>query len=430
MSHPSADPAVNAVAARLVGLATADPSRARVLELGCGSGHHLLPLAARWPEAEFEGVDRDGAAVELARGLAAEGGLANARFHEGGFEDGGPAEGGEFDFIIAHGVFSWVPDEAKLALLRRIAERLGPRGVAVVSFNVAAGWRRRLPLVEKARAIQAAGGDGVELMRALEILRDVCESDDERLIVDDMRAKGAAVLAHDDFAPVNDPFSLKDFVALAAHHGLRWLGEGVPADNRAEGGAVVDGAAFAGDPVGMHEALDEAGDRTFRSALLCRADAEVAGRVPASAVADCFLSAGPAADGRDAALAGELAAAAPGDAHAGELIQRHGPAMATRIVKALYDGTAAARTHAADVRRAVPEAPRMDGLRLACARRGLPVVDARHRPCEFPRAHLELLAMMDGSRRLDGLSAIARERCPELAFGAWMRHLAQRGFFL
>lgn len=427
MSHPTADPAVNAVAARLVGHAAADPSCARILELGCASGHHLLPLAARWPEAEMVGVDLDGSAITQARELAAEAGLANVAFHEGGLEDCA-LEGG-FDFIIAHGVFSWVPDEAKLALLRRIASDLKPNGVAVVSFNVAAGWRARLPVVAKARAIQAAGED-VEVMRALEILRDVCESDAERAEVDDMLAKGAAVLAHDDFAPVNDPFSLADFAALATHHGLRWLGEGVPADNRPVGGAAVDEAAFSGDPVGMHHALDEAGGRTFRSALLCLANAAVAPRVPASVVEAFFLSATPGADGGDPWLLGELAVAAPGDAHGGEFIARHGPQMATRIVRGIFDGSVAARTHAVHVRTAVPDVPRMDELRLACARRGLPVVDARHRPCMFPQAHMELLALMDGSRSLNQLAGIASGTCPELAFDRWMLHLAERGFFL
>ena len=427
MSHPTADPAVNVVAARLVGHAAVDPSRARILELGCASGHHLLPLAARWPEAELVGVDRDAEAIGDARALAAEAGLANVDFRVGGLEDC-ELEGG-FDFIIAHGVFSWVPDEAKLALLRRIEAHLGPKGVAVVSFNVAAGWRARLPVVAKARAIQAAGEE-VEVMRALDVLRDVCESDAERVIVDDMLAKGAAVLAHDDFAPVNDPFSLAEFAVLAAHHGLRWLGEGVPADNRPVGGAVVDEAAFGGDMVAMHHALDEAGGRTFRSAMLCRADAVLEPRVPASVVGEFFISAGSGADASDGVLQGELAAAAPGDANAGDVIARHDPAMATRIVRGIFDGAVEARCHAAHVRAAVPGFPRMDELRLACARGGLPVVDARHRPCMFPPTHLELLALMDGSRSFEQLAEIAGWECPELAFDPWMRHLAERGFFL
>lgn len=425
MSHPSADPAVNAVAARLVGHRAGDPSQARTLELGCASGHHLLPLAARWPEAEIVGIDADARAIALARELAAEAGLANATFHAGPFES--LALEGDFHFIIAHGVFSWVADAVKLALFQRIATLLSQDGVAVVSFNVAAGWQARMPVAAKARAVQAAGGGPgeVSLTRALEILRDVCEADAERSIVDDMLAKGEAVLAHDDFAPVNDAFSLADFVALAAHHGLRWLGESVPGVLQS-----MEGADAAGDPAAIQDALDRATGRTFRSALLCRADAVIAPRVPASVVEPFFLCAKAGACGGDAALMGELAAAAPHDAHAGEMISRHGPAMATRIVRGILVGDVAARTHPAHARVAVPGAPRMDELRLACARRGLPVVDARHRPCVYPPAHLEILAMMDGTRTLAELAEIAHLRAADLDFPRWMLHLAQRGFLL
>jgi len=423
MSHPSADPAVNAVAARLVGLDAADPSRARILELGCGSGHHLLPLAVRWPEAELAAIDRDECAIRLARELATEAALANVEFRVGDLEPG--AGQGSFDFIIAHGVFSWVPDTTKLALLRQISTSLGPRGVAVVSFNVAAGWRARLPLIAKARAIQQAG-DGVEVMRALEILREICESDAERVIIDDMRAKGASVLAYDDFAPICDAFSLTDFVELAAHHGLRWLGEGVPADNLPVAGAVVDESAFQNDLVAMHNALDEAGGRTFRSALLCRADASVNSKVSASVVSKCFISPGISDAGGNPEWLAEVRTAAPQDVMAGELIARHGPSVATRVVRGIFDGILAARTHPVAVRNEVPDHPRMDELRLACARRKLPIPDARHVPCVFPDAQYELLARMDGTR---GLEELKKAAPPELAFGPWSQHLAQRGYF-
>jgi len=421
MSHPTGDPAVNAIAARLAGIKPADPANARILELGCASGHHLLPLAVRWPDSEFLGIDMDPEAISLARDIASDAGLSNIRFRQADLRDEDPAGQGTWNFIIAHGVFSWVPDDVKIALLRRVASGLTANGIAVVSFNVAAGWRARHPLIAKARAIQNAA-EGVELMRALEILRDVCESDAERTIVDDMRAKGPAVLAHDDFAPVCDAFTLPDFVALAAHCGLRWLGEGVPADNLPVGGATVDPLAFPGNPLAMHHALDEAGGRTFRSALLCRADAAVEPRVSASVVSSFFISPARHAtvpdfpDGKS-----EI----PGR----DWITRDGPAAATRIVNGIFDGSLVARSHPAIRTRGTPKHPRMDPLRLACARRGLPVVDAIHLPCKFPDPHRELLALMDGTRTFDELEGLAAARCPGLAFGPWMRHLAARGIF-
>ena len=46
-----------------------------------------------------------------------------------------------FDFIICHGVFSWIAEPLREALLRVISERLAPEGVAAISFNVLPGWR-------------------------------------------------------------------------------------------------------------------------------------------------------------------------------------------------------------------------------------------------------------------------------------------------
>lgn len=249
MSHPAADPAVNAVVARAAGLDVADPAGARILEIGCGTGHHLLSLANRWPGARCHGVDISGRSISVARNRARQAALGNARFFECPLEQFEPE--GEYEVIIAHGVFSWVPDEVKLALMDFIGKRLAPHGIAVVSFNVVAGWRQRMAVVEKVRAIQALGD--VDEMTALSVMADVAEGE-EKGIVADMLAKGAEVLAFDDFAPVMDAWSLGAVVKLAEASGLRWLGDSVSGERGAD-------------------AADDLGKRTFRSELFCRADA-------------------------------------------------------------------------------------------------------------------------------------------------------------
>jgi trans-aconitate methyltransferase len=260
MSHPSADPAVNAEVAQAAGLACAEMADARILEIGCGTGHHILSLANRWPGAEWVGVDISAKGISRARRLASEAGLKNGKFCECSILEYEPE--GEFECIIAHGVFSWVPDEVKIGLVDFIGKKLAPNGIAVMSFNVAAGWKTRMPVVEKVKAIQELGD--TDEMTALSVMKDVAD-ETEAVIIDDMLAKGAEVLAFDDFAPVMDAWSLGAVVKLAEASGLKWLGDSVSGER--------------GDDAG-----DNAAKRTFRSELFCRADA--------------VLSAMPGASGR------------------------------------------------------------------------------------------------------------------------------------
>ncbi len=120
MSHPCADPEVNRAVARSLGLDVVEISGASILEIGCGTGHHVLSLASRWPELEFVGVDISERCIKRAKNLAAQAGIKNVSFHAVSVLDFRPE--GKFDFIIAHGVFSWVPDEVKVGLMDFIAK--------------------------------------------------------------------------------------------------------------------------------------------------------------------------------------------------------------------------------------------------------------------------------------------------------------------
>ena len=112
LSHPARVGAI----ARLLGMNAAAPDRCRVLELGCAEGMNLLPLAERLPRAEFVGVDLSANQIATAEASRAACGIGNARFIHADLREFEP-EAGAFDFVIAHGVYSWVPDEVKERLL-------------------------------------------------------------------------------------------------------------------------------------------------------------------------------------------------------------------------------------------------------------------------------------------------------------------------
>jgi SAM-dependent methyltransferase len=432
MSHPLSDPAVSAVAARMGGLEVPHPRRARILEIGCCSGHNLLPLALRWPESRFVGIDLAERSINEARERAAQVGIRNVVFHAGDLRDFEPADG-PFDFIIAHGFFSWVPDEVKAALLVFCYRNLSPSGIATISFNLECGWRPRLPVIAKVRAIrQARGGD---LMDALEILKSLtAPGDPEAAIIADMFVKGPAILAFDDFGPVNDPWPLDRFAQAAANAGLRWLGESDPGTNLPAGLGVDVMAELRGratDPLGFQLAMDEAAGRTFRSGVLCRDDAPVAARIPASRVLEFSVRAGnEPADPEAMAIFRTIRSFAPACVPVQEVIVAHDPRMAVRqISEGITRGWLRPRIEPVRFASEPPEFPRLDPLRLLCARLSLPVVDAWHVPCDFPARHFGVLALMDGSKRQRDLAGFVAGHCPELAFAPWLAHLAGRGFF-
>lgn len=338
MSHPSADPATNAEIARNAGLDTKDPSNARILEIGCATGHHILSLASRWPGAECTGMDISAKAISRARSLARRSAMDNVRLCECSLLDFEPE--GEFDQIIAHGFFSWVTDEVKIHLLDFIGKHLVPNGIATVSFNVAAGWKTRMPVVEKVRAIQVAGE--TDEMTALGILKTVADAE-ESAIIDDMLAKGAEVLAFDDFAPVMDAWSLGAFRKLGGLSGLKILGE-------------------TGDDL-----TDEKGGRTFRTELLCRADADL-----------------------------------------------EKPNVRRPKVTATFS---------------IPDFPKLNPWRMTCVQEGVAIVDAELIPCVFNTQQLLVMAAMDGSKSHVRLAEHARDVAPGLDFVAFLKHISDRGMF-
>jgi SAM-dependent methyltransferase len=435
MSHPVADPAVSAVAARMGGLEVPHPCHARILEIGCGSGHHLLPLALRWPESHFVGIDLAARPIAEARQRAAAAGVNNICFLAGDLRDFEPTEG-PFDFIIAHGFFSWVPDEVKAALLIFCGRHLSPRGIATISFNLECGWAARLPVIAKACAIQQArGGDVVS---ALEILRLLTGHDEPAAaIIADMLAKGPAILACDDFAPINDPWPLDRFVQAAANTGLRWLGESDPAENIPSCLGVESLAALrAGtdDPLEFQMAVDAAVGRTFRSGLVCRADAPVAGQIPLSGVLEFSVRAGheptdPAVREIFDVVRSFAPACVPMKVIMAALPPCEVKLVARQISEGISGGWLRPRIEPVSFASEPPDFPRLDAFRLFCAHEGLPLVDVWHMPCSFPQAHYPLLAAMDGSRSREDLARFSKNHCPELAFEPWLRHLAGRGMF-
>ncbi|MBI2478687.1 MAG: class I SAM-dependent methyltransferase [Planctomycetia bacterium] len=114
----------------------------RVLELGCSSGGNLIPMADQLPQARFVGIDASTKAIEKGNQTIRAVGLQNIELRHADILKLDDALG-EFDYIITHGVFSWVPQPVQDKILDLCAKQLAPNGVAYVSYNTYPGWHFR-----------------------------------------------------------------------------------------------------------------------------------------------------------------------------------------------------------------------------------------------------------------------------------------------
>jgi SAM-dependent methyltransferase len=261
-----------AVVARLAGWSPPPVARARVLELGCGRGGNLLPMAASLAEATLVGVDLSTRQIDAAREVAAAAGLANVTFVEAGFES--PVAGGPFDYVVAHGVCSWVAPEVRRALLRAMAATLGAGGVAYVSFNVLPGWYERMAARDWLRGAPAKDARAslawlrAQVSPALADYRRRLEAVAARLAETER-----AYLVHEYLAPEHHPLRVEDLLGEAADAGLAYLGDAIPSETALE--LLPDAVRERARGLGAAEVqrlVDFVRNTAFRRALFVRAD--------------------------------------------------------------------------------------------------------------------------------------------------------------
>ncbi len=147
----------------------------RYLDLGCGYATTLLPLAAANPQAEFVGVDFMPEHVAFANRVIQRTGLKNAQVLESAFGDiaQNPALlGGPFDFIVMHGVYTWVSPQTQQEIISILRTHLKPGGLCYVGYNTHPGWTRAVPLqhILSSLAGQFSGSSIERVTQALRIL--------------------------------------------------------------------------------------------------------------------------------------------------------------------------------------------------------------------------------------------------------------------
>ena len=270
-----------ATLAILFGMTPAPVERCRVLELGCGDGGNLIPMAYGLPDSSFTGADLAESAVARGQDLIGELRLNNIRLHHLDLMDL-DLRFGEFDYIIAHGLYSWVPPQVREKILDICKAHLAAQGVAFVSYNTYPGGH----LLDSIREMmhfhtRNTTSRREQLRQSRELLEFLVEANPDpdvhgALLRQELKSlldREPEFFYHDELSEHNHRFYFHEFVAQARHHGLQFLSEAklfnMQADSFGPQVAEKIRAFSAGDELAREQYLDFLKLRNFRQTLLC-----------------------------------------------------------------------------------------------------------------------------------------------------------------
>ena len=288
----ASQPACLAAIARLHGLTPAAPDKASVLELGCGSGGNIIPLAARFPGAKFAGIDLAASHVARAQARIAALGLKNIIIRQGDVASL-DLSALTLDYIICHGVFSWVEPATQDAILRICGQHLKPHGIVYMSYNVLPGWHQRNIVrdicLEHARPEKSAAGRVAKSREILsEIAKSVSTTNPYGVMlhneVANLKTLPASYLLGEFLAAENNPCTFRQFSERAHTFGLSYLSECDMASSSPETmhtSAAQTIRRLAGpDPISVQNYTDIFSGRMFRRSLLVRSSEARAVKAP------------------------------------------------------------------------------------------------------------------------------------------------------
>ena len=274
-THPARIGAI----ARLYGLAAADASRCRVLEFACGDGSNIISMAVQYPDSSFVGVDSNEALIARGRVIVEALGLKNitldcvdlAYYHP---------EVSSYDYVLCHGLYSWVSSDLQRVILERGVTALAAQGVFYVSYNTLPGWRQRGVIRDilqvGASVHDTIGGDSERdsAMLFARLIRDNSQgvSGYVQEALKNLEDSHPSYVEQEFLGAWNEPVLFTDFMNQAHSFGLQYLSESrvvmMSTDDLSKD--VQDLLhRFEGDRIRKEQILDIVRNRTFRETLLC-----------------------------------------------------------------------------------------------------------------------------------------------------------------
>lgn len=288
MPFPYTTPATLEAYAALVGVSAPNPKTARVLELGATYGGNIISQALFNPDATFVGIELSQEQVEKGNEVIANAGLTNVSLVQSDIASIG-SEIGTFDYIIAHGVYSWVDDGVKDALLRLIDEHLAEDGIAYISYNTYPGWHtmdevRQLMMFSNRDKTQfnhkekVLHGKTIGSIVGSQILKyDNLKERNSKFLgaLRSVMQKDEYYVGHDHLEPNNDPVYFYQFNDHLGAHNLAYLCDAdltlsMVRSFDADIADTLDKLAL-NDHVAQEQYLDFMLDTTFRKSIICKA---------------------------------------------------------------------------------------------------------------------------------------------------------------
>jgi SAM-dependent methyltransferase len=408
-----------AALATLHSLDAPNPAHASVLELGCASGGNIVPIAARHPEARFLGIDlsqrhiADG--MQKVRAL----GLTNIELRQGDLTE---ADFGRrrFDYILCHGVFSWVPRVAQDAILRICRDALADNGLAIISYNVLPGWHLRGIVRDLCLSFAGSGPPRERVARARRALVEIAESSTETepygLLLREEARKCAqlpsAYILGEFLADENAPLHFRDFVERTRPWGLSFLCEADLGASVAQNLPLTAERIDAADEAARlaeEQRRDFVTGRTFRRSVLIKAGRQTlppAGdRLRSLHISYC-RQAGTGDDVVDGAIS-RLSDAYPGTMAVRELIADDDGRVCAALLALVMTGQATVSALPLAVGRADAERPKIWPLaRIEAAAKQPWLTSLSHEAVPLHALPGELIACLDG--RCDRQTLAAR----------------------
>jgi methyltransferase-like protein len=300
--YPNTHPENLFTIGKLFGLKAVAPKKCRVLELGCASGGNIIPMAIKFPNSEFVGVDLSKVQIDEGNKHIEKLNLNNLSLQNISIMDINK-DFGKFDYIVVHGILSWVSKQVQDKIFEVCNDNLNTNGIAYISYNTLPGWNMIKSIREMMLYHTSRFTDPVQKTKEARLLLEFIKDGNgdknsayAEVIqneINTLKNVGDSYLIHDHMEEINDPYYFHDFMEKAGKTSLQYLGD------------TTISTMFAGnfpketidvlmqvnhDAVRVEQYMDFVTNRRFRSTLLCHKSVNLNKNLTGESIKDFYIS--------------------------------------------------------------------------------------------------------------------------------------------